>query len=112
MGMFRWGMGGGYGRPFFNAMSPARNYPAVTIAMPARCCEAVSAFEGKRILASQAPKLPMRDCTMPDKCRCRFRKFTDRREDEQGRRFRYGEERGAWHAGGQRRQSRGRRLAD
>jgi len=110
--MFRWGMGGGYGRPFFDAMPPARNYPAVTIAMPARRCEAVSALEGKRILASQAPNLPMPDCTMPDTCRCRFRKYTDRREDEQGRRFRFDQGRDAGQAGGQRRQSRGRRTAD
>ena len=112
MGMFRWGMGGGYGRPFFRALAQSKKHPAVTIVMPAKCCTAVSALEGVRILASRAPKLPMPDCTMPDQCRCRFQKFTDRREDEEGRRFRFGHERGAWYAGGQRRKSRGRRTAD
>src|SRR5262245_4397030 len=112
MGMFRWGMRGGFGRPFFNAMTQGRKFPAVTIAMPARCCEAVSALVGKRILASQAPKLPMPNCSMPDKCRCRFQKYSDRRDDEQGRRFGFGQERGAWYAGSQRRKSKGRRSAD
>ena len=112
MGLFRWGMGGGCGRPFFNAMTESKKFPAVTVAMPAKCCEAVSALDGLKILASHAPKLPMPNCTMPDKCRCKFQKYADRREDEQGRRFRYGQERGAWYAGGQRRKSRGRRDAD
>ena len=112
MGLFRWGMGGGCGRPFFNAMATIKKYPAVTIAIPARSCEAVGALEGMRILATQAPKLPMPSCTMPEKCRCRFQKYTDRREDDQGRRFRFGQEHGAWYAGSQRRKSRGRRSVD
>jgi len=110
--MFRWGMGGGFGRPFFNAMPSARKFPAITIAMPAECCAAVSALDGMRILAAQAPTLPMPECSTPDGCRCRFQKYSDRREDEQGRRFRFGQERGAWYAGGQRRKSHGRRTAD
>ena len=105
-------MGGGYGRPFFRAMAQGKKYPAVTIVTPPKCCEAVSTLKGARILAPSAPKLPMPNCTMPDQCRCRFQKYTDRREDEQGRRFRYGQERGAWYAGGQRRKSRGRRTED
>ena len=66
-----------------------------------------------RILATHAPPLPMPNCTMPAECRCRFKKYVDRRDDEQGRRFNYGQERGAWYAGGQRRKSpRGRRDKD
>lgn len=112
MGVLRWGMRGGCGRPFFIAMAQPKKYAAVTIAAPARCCDAVSAMDGVRILAACAPALPMPTCTMPDQCRCRFQKYVDRRDDEQGRRFRYGQERAAWYAGGQRRQSTGRRLAD
>ena len=110
--MFRWGIGGGYGRPFFIAMPQPKKYPAVTIATPENCCGAVGALEGVRILAEHAPMLPMPNCTMPMQCRCRFRKYVDRREDEQGRRFKYGGERSAWYAGGQRRKSRGRRGPD
>jgi hypothetical protein len=110
--MFRWGMGGGCGRPFFNAKPQPRKFPAVTNVTPVKCCDAVAALEGMKILASHAPTLPMPNCTMPEKCRCKFQKYVDRRDDEQGRRFRYGQERGAWYAGGQRRKSRGRRDAD
>jgi hypothetical protein len=112
MGMFRWGIGGGCGRPFFKAMTQGSKYPAVTIAMPAKCCDAIRALQGKRILATHAPKLPMPNCTMPEKCRCRFQKYTDRRDDDPDRRFRYSQERSAWYAGSQRRKSRGRRTAD
>jgi hypothetical protein len=110
--LFRWGMGGGYGRPFFMAMAQSKKFPAVTIAAPSRCCEAVNALEGVRILAVDAPTLPMPTCTIPNQCRCRFQKYVDRREDEQGRRSVLGQERAAWYAGGQRRKSRGRRPID
>jgi hypothetical protein len=93
-------------------MAQPKKYPAVTIAAPMRRCEAVSALEGVRILATHAPTLPMASCTMPAQCRCRFQKYVDRREDEQGRRSNLGQERAAWYAGGQRRKSRGRRNAD
>jgi hypothetical protein len=36
----------------------------------------------------------------------------DRRDDEEGRRFTYGQEQAAWYAGSQRRTSRGRRDKD
>ncbi len=106
-------MGGGYGRPFFIAMAQSRSYPAVTIAASLRgCCEAVETLRGQRILAIQAPSLPVPRCSMPEQCRCRFQKYMDRREDEQGRRFQFAQERSAWYAGSQRRKSRGRRPAD
>ena len=87
-------------------------YPAVTVHFGAKHCPAVEALEGKRILASRAPSLPMPNCSMAADCRCRFKKYTDRREDDEGRRFKFGGEYGAWHAGGQRRKSRGRRTKD
>lgn len=103
-------MGGGCGRPFF--VSTNKKYPAVTIAPGARRCPAVEALVDVRILATHAPSLPMPNCTMPGECRCRFKKYVDRRDDNEGRRFSYGQERGSWYAGGQRRKSRGRRLKD
>ena len=93
-------------------MAATRKYPAVTIATAADCCAAVSAFEGKRLLAAQAPPLPVPSCTMPAACRCRYKKYVDRREDDQGRRFHFGQERSAWYAGSQRRKSSGRRDQD
>jgi hypothetical protein len=106
-------MGGGYCRPFFMAMPQALGkFPAVIIATGANCCGAVSVLEEMRILATHAPRLPLPNCTMPAECRCRFKKFFDRREDEEGRRFRYGQERGAWYSGAQKRKSKGRRTKD
>ena len=91
---------------------PVKPYASVTIAPGTKRCGAVEALEGMRILAGHAPPLPMPNCSMPDKCRCRFKKYTDRRDDEEGRRARFGAELGSWYAGGQRRKSRGRRPKD
>jgi hypothetical protein len=93
-------------------MTQPKKYPAVTISTGNDCCPAVSALEGMRILATHAPPLPMANCSMPGKCRCRFKKYVDRREDEQGRRFRYGQASAAWYGGAQRRKARGRRPSD
>jgi hypothetical protein len=93
-------------------MAETRKYSAVTIVARGPCCRAVNALEGKRLLSNRAPLLPVPDCTMPEECRCRFQKYSDRREDEDGRRFRFGNEGAAWYAGKQRRTSRGRRAAD
>jgi hypothetical protein len=104
-------MRGGFGRPFFS-MAANKTYAAVTIVTGSKHCAAVKRLEGTRILAAQAPTLPVPDCTMPGQCRCRFKKYVDRREDAEGRRFKFGQELGAWYAGGQRRKSRGRREKD
>jgi hypothetical protein len=72
---------------------------------------AVIVLKDTRILASRAPALPMPNCSRPAKCRCRFKKFADRRDDDEGRWFKFAVERAAWRAGGQRRKSRGRRTA-
>lgn len=36
-------------------------------------------MEGIRLLADEAPRLPLSDCTMPEACNCRFQKYPDRR---------------------------------
>ena len=84
----------------------------MTIVSAANCCGAAKALEGVRVLAEHAPPLPVPNCTIPKECRCRFKKYLDRREDDQGRRFKYGGERSAWYSGSQRRKSRGRRDQD
>jgi len=107
-------MGGRLRPPLFFLMPTAqsRKYPAVTIATGTDGCAALSALGDARILAAQAPTLPIPNCSMPAKCRCRFKKYVDRRDDDEGRRFRFGVERATWYAGGQRRKSGGRRAAD
>lgn len=105
-------MGGGFGRPRFFVPATPRKFPAVTIVTGPDCCEAVGALEGARILAAAAPALPMPGCSMPERCRCKFKKYVDRRDDEEGRRFRYGQAGSSWYAGSQRRKTRGRRAKD
>lgn len=44
------------------------------------CCKAVEAIAGRRLLADEAPQLPMSDCDKPT-CECRFQQYSDRRTD-------------------------------
>lgn len=44
-------------------------------------CEAVKDLEGVRFLSEDAPMLPLRECTNPAGCRCKYQHFDDRRTD-------------------------------
>jgi len=44
------------------------------------CCKAVGALAGRRLLAGEAPQLPMPDCDQAT-CECRFQQYSDRRTD-------------------------------
>lgn len=44
------------------------------------CCGAAAAFNGKRMLSHEVPKLPLADCTAVE-CRCTYKLFDDRRTD-------------------------------
>ena len=55
------------------------------IPCPGACAAAV-AVAGRRMLAAEAPLLPLRDCTQPAGCQCRYRKFPDPREEDAERR--------------------------
>ena len=105
-------MGGGSSRPLFLLKMPAKPYASVTVAMGNKHCVAVDVLDGVRILASHAPAIPMPNCSTTEQCRCRFKKYIDRRDDEENRRASFGGERGSWYAGGQHRKSRGRRDKD
>ena len=61
-------------------------YHAVSIHFADSACEAAKAMEGKRFLASAAPRIPLPDCDMAT-CKCRFSHYKDRRrgEDRRGR---------------------------
>lgn len=87
-------------------------YPAVSVTTAGACCEAVKALEGRIMLATQAPMLPLRDCTDPDACHCRYRKYPDRRMGDEDRRFPYEAQRSTWFTGAERRGARGRREDD
>ena len=44
------------------------------------CCTAAKALSGRRLLADEAPQLPMPDCDQAS-CQCRFQQYSDRRTD-------------------------------
>jgi hypothetical protein len=57
-------------------------YAAVAI-VPGRseCCRPAKVLSGQRLLAAEAPPLPLPACTSPGNCRCRYEKFADRRDE-------------------------------
>lgn len=78
--------GGAYRR---RAQSARVNiFQAVEVSTGLDACEAASALDGQRFLASEAPQLPLQGCDR-NKCSCRFRKLRDRRHAED-RRFSVG----------------------
>ena len=87
-----------------------KSHPAVSILASIDCCKAAKTLKGARILAEEAPSLPLPDCTA--NCRCRYIKYTDRRNVEDSRRFPYASERALWHADERRVKTRGRRKDD
>lgn len=64
----------------------AAKYHAVTIRVVADCCSAVRELKGRVFLAAEAPLLPLRDCTLPDRCQCHYAKRSDRRDAKRDRR--------------------------
>ena len=53
-------------------------YHAVSIKFSPKACDAAKELDGKRILSSAAPHIPLPDCDVVD-CQCRFVHFKDRR---------------------------------
>ena len=54
-------------------------YHAVSIEPGARSCAAARDANGTRFLSTAAPMLPLRDCTHPAACQCRYTHHQDRR---------------------------------
>ncbi len=59
-------------------------YHAVSIRTGRRTCKAVRKYSGLRILASEAPQLPLPDCDVAQ-CECSFVHYTDRRSGKDRR---------------------------
>jgi hypothetical protein len=93
-------------------MARASSHPAVSVVTSAGCCAAAKSLEGRVMLATEAPSLPLVDCEDPSGCRCRFRKYADRRTGDDDRRFPYEGHSAGWYTGGERRAHRGRRKDD
>jgi len=45
------------------------------------CCAAAREISGKRLLSTDAPRLPLDDCDRLNVCQCRYRHFSDRRTE-------------------------------
>jgi len=84
---------------------------AVSIICATGSCDASRALRGRRFLSTEAPRLPLAECSAPAACLCVYKKYPDRRggarreEDKTGlRRPVAGES--------ERRSKRGRRSTD
>ena len=82
---------------------------AVSIVGGTHACAATAEIRGKRFLAAEAPRMPLPKCTIPKRCTCTYRHFSDRRA-----RQRRASDRGMLgkHVGRERREKRGRRAED
>jgi hypothetical protein len=89
-----------------------KTYHSVSILPGSPCCKPAGEAQGRKILSSEAPKLPLDECTMPERCRCRFHKHSDRREGDDDRRLLGHVQRSVWYGGAEKRKSRGRRTDD
>jgi hypothetical protein len=59
--------------------APRSGWAAVSIVPAKSSCEAARALKNKRFLATQAPRLPLADCSQPLSCTCSYKKYADRR---------------------------------
>ncbi len=66
------------------ASRPATDFPyaAVTVTTTTVYCQAARDTQAHPILRDDQPSLPLPDCSMPEKCVCRFRRWPDRRIGE------------------------------
>lgn len=89
-----------------------KTYAAISIIPGSPCCKSAQESSRRRLLAANAPRLPLDACTVPGQCKCRFHKFADRRDGED-RRLPVDTDRSGWYSGTEKRVVRsGRRTTD
>lgn len=86
----------------------SNRYQSVSLVPAGKCCAAVKQLSGRRFLAGSAPALPLPACSLANDCKCSFRKYDDRRDDNR----RLPGEMSKWYGGAEKRRSRGRRRVD
>ncbi len=94
-----------------NASAGAHRWRAVAIRSTGAICEAAQACRAARFLCSEAPRLPLAECSTADTCTCVYKHLPDRRagarrQDEVGGIGRTNK------AGQERRKERDRRKSD
>jgi hypothetical protein len=58
------------------------DYRAVSLEPSRKCHAACQDGANRRYLLGEVPRLPLANCTMPDHCACKFRKYADRRDGD------------------------------
>jgi hypothetical protein len=61
------------------AVRTSSQWHAVAIKPKGECCDAVQARRATRFLSSDAPKLPLPECSTSDTCTCVYKHHADRR---------------------------------
>ena len=61
------------------ATSAKDPWKAVVILSGDSACAAVRELRSKRFLSRSAPRLPLPECTIQDRCHCKYRHLGDRR---------------------------------
>jgi hypothetical protein len=59
--------------------SRAQRWHAVAIRPQGKSCDAAHACRAARFLSAEAPRLPLRECTVSDTCTCVYKHHPDRR---------------------------------
>lgn len=75
------------------------------------CCEAVKEIMGIRYLSREAPLFPLAECDRSEKCKCIYKRWDDRRQDDR-RDMDMGIANQFFHDDEKRSLRRGRRSAD
>jgi hypothetical protein len=61
--------------------APLRPFQAIAIYRGVKSCELARKFGEHKFLAKDAPALPLKGCSMPERCDCRYLKYKDRRAE-------------------------------
>jgi hypothetical protein len=90
---------------------PRSAWHAVSIVSSAACCPAAMGLLGSRFLSKEAPRLPLKHCSMNAECRCSYQHHDDRRTSSRRTPDLWSPGRGDY-GGEERRRERGRRNTD
>ena len=65
--------------------STSTDYRAASLQVEKTSCAAALDLAGKRFLAAEIPAIPLKECDRIGDCPCKFRKYSDRRSDDDRR---------------------------
>ncbi|MDG2156092.1 MAG: hypothetical protein P8M26_09125 [Gammaproteobacteria bacterium] len=56
-----------------------KKYSGLAFVAEAHCCDAANTHNERRFLTSEAPNIPLAECSDPALCHCKYRNIDDRR---------------------------------